>query len=154
MKYRMYALVLRQLSSIDKGVQSAHACLEYALNYGETIEYKDYINNDKTIIILNGGTSNDLLKIYESLNEAGINFSFFREPDLNNIITSICFLVNDLVYDSISLDRYLEHFYLPKIKSTGGEVNYENGKLDYIDYIGGKNNFLLKTIISDKHLAR
>ena len=29
-KYRMYSLVLRQLSPIQKGVQSAHSIVEYA----------------------------------------------------------------------------------------------------------------------------
>lgn len=43
---------------------------------------------------------------------------------------------------------------LPKIKSVDGEVNYEKGRLDYIEYIGGETNFALKTIISGKHLAR
>ena len=45
MEYRMYVLVLKQLSGIDKGIQAAHACLEYALKYGETNDYKNYINN-------------------------------------------------------------------------------------------------------------
>ena len=59
MEFRMYVLVLKQLSGIDKGIQAAHACLEYALKYGETNDYRNYINNDKTIIVLNGGTSSD-----------------------------------------------------------------------------------------------
>lgn len=154
MEYRMYVLVLKQLSGIDKGIQAAHACLEYALKYGETNDYRNYINNDKTIIVLNGGTSSDFLNIYNTLQDANINFGYFKEPDLNNTITAICFLVDKLVYDAISLDRYLEHFYLPKIKSVDGEVNYEKGRLDYIEYIGGETNFALKTIISGKHLAR
>lgn len=99
MEYRMYCLVLRQLSPIQKGVQSAHVCLEYANKYGDTKEYQDYFNNDKTLIMLDGGTAPELEEIMAYLETTKINVSCFLEPDLNNCITAICFLANERVWD-------------------------------------------------------
>lgn len=56
MKYRMYFFVPCNISEIQKGIQAGHAALEYAFLYGDTDEYKSFIVNDKTWIILNGGT--------------------------------------------------------------------------------------------------
>ena len=94
-KYRMYFLTMYNLSPIQKGIQAGHAALEYTLKYGDTQEYKDFIANDKTWIVLNGGTSGDMVKHCEVLDNLGINFERFYEPDLNNSISAICYLLSE-----------------------------------------------------------
>lgn len=142
----MYVLVLRQLDGINKGIQAAHACLEYALRYGNTEKYQKYINNNKTIIILNGGTSADLYSIYKDLENNDINFGYFREPDLDNMITAICFLADERVYNEMALKEYFET-----------HVNVAQEDLmscpEYLKAIGGKKNAVIKYIISNKRLA-
>lgn len=142
----MYVLVLRQLDGINKGIQAAHACLEYALKYGNTEEYQNYIINNKTIIILNGGTSTDLYSINEYLEHNDINFGYFREPDLDNMITAICFLADERVYNEMALKEYFET-----------HVNVAREDLmscpEYLKAIGGKKNAVIKYIISNKRLA-
>ena len=56
----MYSLVLRQLSPIQKGVQSAHSIVEYANKFYKSSEYIQCVNVDKTIIVRDGGTSPEL----------------------------------------------------------------------------------------------
>lgn len=74
-----------------KGVQTAHVVLEYANRYKDDNDLKEYIQHDKTLIILDGGTSLDLKQLFDNLCENDIKFAHFIEPDLNDAISSICF---------------------------------------------------------------
>lgn len=115
---RMYFLVLYSLSGIQKAIQAGHAALEYAYQYSDNPEYVDFIKNWKTWIILNGGTSNsknneetglpygsldviynELCEYMVSNIENHINFSSFKEPDLNDALTAICLVVDERVFN-------------------------------------------------------
>ena len=61
-EWRMYSLVMYNISSMQKGVQTAHVVLEYANRYKDDNDLKEYIQHDKTLIILDGGTSLDVYK--------------------------------------------------------------------------------------------
>lgn len=98
-KYRMYCLVLKQLSPIQKGVQAAHSIVEYSNKYFNDKNYMQWSMEDKTIIELNGGTAPELYEILDMFKQNGIKHAVFREPDLMNIITSICFIADENVYD-------------------------------------------------------
>ena len=88
----MYSLVLRQLSPIQKGVQSAHSIVEYANKFYKLSEYIQWVNVDKTIIMLDGGTYPELKECRDRLIELGIPVASFYEEDLGNILTSISFI--------------------------------------------------------------
>ncbi len=112
MEYRMYSLVLRQLTPIQKGVQTTHGVVEYANKYFNDPEYKQWSEHDKTLIMLDGGTAPKLNDIIELLTDYNIKFATFQEPDLNNLTTSICFLANEEVFDEVFDDIYeTEHDY-------------------------------------------
>ena len=96
--YRMYFLVMYNLSSIQKGIQAGHAALEYTDRYSHTPEYKEFYKNHKTWIILDGGTSLDQVANCKYLEDYGIKYAYFIEPDLNNSISAICFLLDDTEY--------------------------------------------------------
>ena len=81
-KYRMYSLVLRQLSPIQKGVQSAHSIIEYANKFYKSSEYIQWANVDKTIIILDGGTYPELKECKDRLIELCVPISSFYDEDL------------------------------------------------------------------------
>src|ERR1035437_302198 len=107
MKYRMYHLTMYNISEIQKGIQSYHAGMEYAKLFWNDEDFQSWLENDKTVIILNGGTSNESLEyrgtMEETINvingELNIKFATFREPDLNNSLSGIAFLVPEQVYD-------------------------------------------------------
>jgi hypothetical protein len=117
-KYRMYGMVNYQLSGIQKGIQFGHAVVEYGITYGNTEEYLKWSKNDKTFIILNGGTTNTrieslgtLNKIPEILQDLGIRHETFYETDLGDQLTAVVFLVDDRVYDREAWPDYAGHYY-------------------------------------------
>jgi hypothetical protein len=94
------------LSGIQKGIQAGHAGQFYArlaeLNsYGEEgkAKYNDFIDNHKTFIVLDGGTSSTMIEREKELEEFGIPFASFVEPDLNNSISAIAFIIDESIYD-------------------------------------------------------
>lgn len=113
LRQRMYHFVIYQLSGIQAGIQAGHAKDMYSLKYAGTQEYKDWLNLDKTVIILGGGSTNSegvdfyskqeyqgtMQEITSKLKYLGVKFAAFREPDLNNALTAISFLVDERVWD-------------------------------------------------------
>lgn len=142
LEYRMYSLVLRQLNGINKGIQTAHAALEYANKFQKNKDYKRYINHDKTMIMLDGGTLPDLVNIAYQLDDAFINFAAFQEPDLGDIVTSIVFIADERVWNR---DYDYENF------CHGDEENscYE----EWVESIGGLKNLELRNILAGKRLS-
>lgn len=96
---RMYFFVMYNLSGIQKGIQAGHCALEYARRYGNDDSYVEFIEEHKTFILLDGGGSNDMLTRVRELKELGIQFETFREPDLNNSLSAIAFLLREDDYD-------------------------------------------------------
>lgn len=152
MRYRMYFFLPYHLSGIQKGIQAGHAALEYAYKYGHTPEYKSFIENDKTWILLNGGTTRsrlvsnlkgkdedtgDLNEIATELLQNRIPFEIFEEPDLNYALTAICFLADERVWD---FENY------PEPDEETKMTTYEN-------MVGGIKNVFLRNLIMGKHLA-
>lgn len=99
-KKRMYFLVMYNLSSIAKGIQAGHAALEYSQKYKNDKEYLDFVQNHKTFILLDGGTSKDMKKHLKTLKQWNMKHAEFKEPDLNNSISAIAFVLDENVYDN------------------------------------------------------
>lgn len=98
----MYVLVPYNLSEIQKGIQAAHAIAEYVFAYRDNKNLKQWVTTDKTIIILNGGTTgiNSSMSAYRTdLYKLRVNIREFNEPDLNDAMTAVAFLV-DIEEDS------------------------------------------------------
>ena len=93
------------LSGIQKGIQAGHAALEYALktapcnlHRGLSEDLVEFVTDHKTFILLDGGGSADMLEREKELEAFGIPFASFLEPDLNNSVSAIAFLVNEEYY--------------------------------------------------------
>lgn len=95
---RMYFFVMYNLSGIQKGIQAGHAAIEYQLKHGKTKQYKDFANNHKTFIVFDGGGSNDMLEREKELESFGIKYASFIEPDLNDSVSAIAFIVPESIY--------------------------------------------------------
>jgi hypothetical protein len=115
---RMYFIVPYNISEIQKGIQAGHAALEFAYEYKNDFETWEFIENHKTWIILNGGTTNNEYELgtgnavgtlnqcvqdisnfnFENPNNI-IKYSVFQEPDLNNALTAICLIVDERVFN-------------------------------------------------------
>lgn len=148
----MYFFVPYHLSGIQKGIQAGHCALEYAKHHGNTETFKDFMENDKTWIILNGGTTRDcdgisathgeMNEIYRILFTNSHDFASFREPDLNNALTAICFIADERVWD---FEKY------PDEPDTTIRYNrlYKTCTIIYKD----KTRVMLRELIRDKSLA-
>lgn len=194
-KYRLYFLVPYNISSIQKGIQCGHAALEYAYKFGNNQEYIDFIEKDKTWIILNGGTSNhsyndsiaEPLTIEEenpyilsnadnpigsmeshwnTLNDFGIKSTFFLEPDANNMMTSICFLVPNQVFNKDDYPNFMswvatlelataDIIDFKKIHYLGSDETtlYKKKYEEWVNLLGGDTNAKLRIFLNQFKLA-
>lgn len=114
LEYRMYGLVPYNISPIQQGIQFGHAVVEYSIGrYGSHDDYQQWAKEDKTFIILNGGTTNDneerlgsLNKTVRRLEDICIPYATFNEPDLGDQLTAVVFLVDERVWDKEKYPDY------------------------------------------------
>jgi hypothetical protein len=112
LEYRMYGLVPYNLSPIQQGIQFGHAVVEYMIKFRDFPDLTKWAEEDKTFIILNGGTTNDNFIDYidcefkgtlnnyaKELYFQGIKTATFNEPDLGNQLTAVVFLVDERVFN-------------------------------------------------------
>jgi hypothetical protein len=110
LELRMYFFVPYNISPIQQAIQAGHSALEYVHMFGLTEEFKDFVDNWKTWIILNGGTTNEsrgfdgvvqgsLNQIADDLLANDIKFGYFQEPDLNDALTAVCFICDERVFN-------------------------------------------------------
>jgi len=161
---RMYFFVPYQLTGIQQGIQCGHAALEYAYEHGNSPDYIDFIRNDKTWIVLNGGSTRSFLlvgqdgfnipgtlnQIENDLEEMCICYSSFREPDLENALTAVCFIADERVWNKKDYPDYLEWYQ----EKEGIILEYGEPEFDYWkELIGGEKNLFLRNLINGKKLA-
>jgi len=183
LELRMYFFVPFNIDNIYKGIQAGHVALEYAHEYGETELFKDFVDNWKTWIILNGGTTNNTLipnddntrmiragslnQIKEELKLAEIRFSEFREPDLNDALTSVCFICDERVFNRKDYPDF-KFYLLDKVEIKFGNTEANRLALfpeeyliksnpdnydEWVELMGGEKNVFLRELIKDKKLA-
>lgn len=177
---RLYAFVPYQLTGIQKGIQMMHASHEYNLVFAGDTNYENWKSKYKTVIVLNGGTTNDnpeklgTMQLYlNELIENGIKVEFFREPDLNDSLTSFVFLAEEPSFNHKDFPFFHEYIReqlsaiqeeeieiikeIVNIKKTSSleELKKQYGKM-YIEWekeMGGRKNVFLKYFLNDKKLA-
>jgi len=157
LEYRMYGLVPYNLSPIQQGIQFGHAVVEYSqLVKGippfEAV-YDKYAQKDKTFIILNGGTTNEnvnrlgtLQQHAKTLRDNGVLTAEFREPDLNDTLTGVVFLVDERVFNR----EYYPDFVKNEMAS---EIENEKQYRGWLERIGGETNAFLRTFLLNFKLA-
>ena len=153
---RMYSMVLCQLNAIQKGVQTTHGVVEYANKYASDEEYRQWTETDKTLIVLDGGTYQEMVRVYDSLKELGMKFADFQEPDLNYLTTSITFLADERVWNR---EQYPSWESLPQCPCTidgnmqAPDPNDYMTYNEWVDMMGGAANVELRKLIFSKKLS-
>ena len=158
LKYRMYGLVPYNISPIQQGIQFGHGVVEYMMNNFNKPETQYWANNDKTFIILNGGTTNNfegelgtLNKNLITLKEKGILVSTFSEPDLGNQLTSINFLVDERVWDTEKFPDFISSNYW--WGATNKDFKSSKEYIEWVQLLGGETNVWLREFLRQFRLA-
>lgn len=97
---RMVTVALRHLSGIQKAIQSLHAVVDFEQKFGDTPEYQRWANKDKTIFVLEAHTNTQLEEAYKELKKLKVPVEKFQEPDTGNVVTAICFLIDEYVFNT------------------------------------------------------
>lgn len=191
LELRMYGIVPYNISPIQQGIQFGHAVVEYGQIIKEgkkqqEIIYNDWANNWKTFIILNGGTSNHSINRYHQTDEPfvgsmesnlvlleqnNVDIATFYEPDLNDMLSAIVFIVDERVFNRkkypdfgdwvidnygdllITDDPYeTRKSIINKLKES---TNKEDQKVykNWVNFVGGEKNVFLIDFLRNFRLA-
>jgi hypothetical protein len=187
LELRMYGIVPYNISPIQQAIQFGHAVVEYGqmakTNSNVTELYDDWADNWKTFIILNGGTTNDKYQDEQYLGSLNnhkvtlmkndIKIADFEEPDLNDALTAVVFIVDERVFNRKKYpdfgDWVLEnHFsYLSdnlisssKIEKMRQEGHFLKGSeiereiyTQWSEFVGGEKNIFLRDFLKGFKLA-
>lgn len=179
LELRMYGLVIYQLTGIQTGIQFQHAVTDYGRemeeldtfnNKGDADlqnRYRRWADNWKTSIVLNGGSTNDspdyvgtMQQHLAALIDNGIYTQEFREPDLGNCLTAICFIVDERVFDTKSYPSFeptpkpYSPNYTPNAETLKAwEDDNERNYNKWVEKIGGAENAFLREFLDGKRLA-
>jgi hypothetical protein len=192
LELRMYGLVPYNISPIQQAIQFGHAVVEYGQLVKQSIVippmatnalevYDDWANNCKTFIILNGGTSNHSQNRYnegefigsmethlQTLQDNGVDLATFYEPDLNDMLSAIVFIVDERVFnkkDYPDFENWVIENYGDLIRSDYPTASYmlarqikestskEDQKVyqEWVRLIGGEKNVFLREFLDPKN---
>lgn len=149
--YKMYSIVLRHLDGQNKGVQTTHGVCEYVRKHWDDEDLQQWINQDKTLVMLSGGTVSDMNEIRTCFDEVGIPYETFEEEDLANITTSICLLADEKVWDRKNYPSFNE--FVKTYTETTGFTNTDDLVVVYERLVGGHQNAVKKEILNNLRLA-
>lgn len=178
MERRMYGLTNYQLTGIQKGIQFLHGVVEYSQMAnrvgGELLDiYNDWANSHKTVILLNGGTTNTsqekpgtLNTHLKTLQDLGVDLAAFYEPDLGDQLTAVVFIVDERVFNRKKYpdfrDWVMENYgdwlrndspnLLEKVKDSTSPRDRKIYQ-EWFQLMGGEKNILLREFLKDFRLA-
>lgn len=155
--YRMYGLVPYNLSPIQQGIQFGHAVVDFQWQNADVphtgLAYTKWSKIDKTFIILNGGTTNNnpdrlgtLQQYRDLLKMNDVACAEFYEPDLNDTLTAVVFLVDERVFDREMYPDFQEDLMVSVNKSM---IQYQK----WVERIGGQQNEFLRNFLPKFKLA-
>lgn len=88
---KMYIVINRSFLPLPNcAVQSSHAVAEYMERYGHLSIVKDWVNNHKTMILLNADIK-DMSHKMDIMHSRNKSYQCFYEPDIGNLLTAIAF---------------------------------------------------------------
>lgn len=175
--YKTYVFVEKHLSPIDKGIQASHAVIEFYNEaklwnkIKENSNFDRWAHFDKTLILLDGGSVNNLDEIDEILSENLIHHGSFREPDMDNILTAIAVVVDERVFNRKEYPDYQDwlikekkmyfansedfyyYFDISNCNFTNNNIHKSLYK-EWVEFVGGKENVVLRELINNRKLAR
>lgn len=115
----MYSITLMHLSGIQKGIQHGHGKDQFEITHNKRPEYKQWLETDKTVIVLQTYSVAQLKEAKALLAANEIPHEIFFEPDLDNIPTAVSFLVDEEVWDKDTYPDIKYEVYYPTEEEIG-----------------------------------
>lgn len=158
LKYRMYGLVPYNISEMQKGVQFAHAVIEYSNKYGSNDDYKKWVQHNRDFVILNGGSTNKNVSLKTGLPKGLLNkyvlkfskkfidvpYVSFYDPELGDQLTAFVFLVDERVWNKKKYPNFTydddEREFIGKQRSYTEQ--YHDWKMNLSDNKKKSNNII------------
>jgi hypothetical protein len=145
--YRGYVFVNTALSSIQKGVQGAHALVEMFKEYGEgSHRMWEWAHVHKTLIFLEGGFHQQLIDGYATFSDLCERLNYpcavFSEDEstLNNAVTAYAGIIPSTVFDMTEEDmqEYKEQLRLARYIQDWDMVDHAfQFKIDLCRFLQG-----------------
>lgn len=170
LELRMYGLLANQLSSLQKGLQFANSVVEYSIQHN-TEEYLEWAVSWKKYTLLDGGTTNSdpmhsgILNQYAlELSKMNVPISCFYDEDLGYQLTSVCFIVDERVFnfekypdynigrklETIEWEEFIENRekLFDSFSDEDKELFMDQSEKDiWIHFIGGYRNYQLREFL-------
>lgn len=170
----MYGFVPYQLTGMQSGIQLSHAIQEYANEYIKYLKsdgsavardiwdkaYTQWSTKDKTIIGLNGGSTNlryedgayigSMNNYLAEIESHGIFVKAFYEEDLGDQLTGFCLLVDERVWDRKTYPKFepIPRFPAGNIGVTIADIQQRDRAYQrWVDSVGGEANAWLRTFL-------
>ena len=99
MQLKMFVLVRQDLDLAYRHVQGIHALAAYFLKYKSLAQ----MWANKTLVCLSVVDESQLKRWCRKLDQKGISFADFHEPDLDNQLTAIAVATNKNIFNELDL---------------------------------------------------
>jgi len=86
---KLYVVVRSDILPGEQVAQSNHAVIRWCLEHIELTQ--NWLNTSEIIVCLGIKNEEELIKLIQRAEQKEIKYSIFREPDMNNELTSVVF---------------------------------------------------------------
>lgn len=105
---KAYVFVNRYLSGVQVGIQAAHALVRLGVDNSDN-DFYDWATEHETIVVLNGGSSSNMKNILNILSGGDNRVEYFREPDMDDMITAIAYVPSKKEFNQIEELRLIPY---------------------------------------------
>lgn len=143
---RAYSFTNFMLSSIQQGIQPAHALVDMFVKYDTESAQRavllDWATNHRTMICLNGGNAAELRSIYERIQEIAslleLPFQKFHEDEqsLDGSMTSVAIIVPTHIYEGAAEIRQERAQYRDELITARGWGSTEVQLMELLNSYG------------------
>lgn len=127
---KAYTFINDYIRGIQVGVQAGHAIVELMDNWTGHKDVSEWIRNHKTFVWLNGGDSDTMQGIINTIAKADVAYEFFLEPGLGNITTAIAVVPPVEIVNAVEATRLDEEF----------DGDFTDDQIDLIELLAGSRS--------------
>lgn len=95
-----YVFVNSKMSGINAGIQALHGMVELS-QQSDTVDYDQWAQGFKTVVLLNGGSHQNLELLADEIANYCVPVGVFREVDVNDAITAVAVVANAEIMECI-----------------------------------------------------